>query len=100
MEPLDDGELDKLLAEWRAPAVPGRLEQRLRRARRVPWWQWLLTGTVRVPIPVALVVLVAFATALVMAIGHGMKNRASGGEFRPIKQVQIRIIRSNYESNR
>lgn len=100
MEPLDDGELDKLLAEWRAPAAPGTLAERLRRARRVAWWRWLLTGTVRVPIPLALVAFVALATALMMAIGHGAKNRAAGGEFRPVKQVQIRIIRSNYESNR
>jgi hypothetical protein len=99
MEPLGDRELDKLLAEWRAPAPPATLEQALRRAQRPPRWRWLLTGTVRVPVPVAALVLLAFVMIFVIAFEYRAAHHAPGGEFRPVKEMQVRVIRSSYEIN-
>ena len=48
---MDDRDLNRLLHEWRAPDAPPDL--RPRRARR-SWLRWLVSGTIRVPVPVAL----------------------------------------------
>ena len=50
---MDDRELNQLLREWKAPDAPPGL--RPRRAPE-PWLRWLLAGTIRVPVPVALAV--------------------------------------------
>lgn len=59
-ESLSDSELSALLKKW-VVAAPDRLEKRVIDARgslsgsgpRRTWWQFLLKGTIRVPIPVA-----------------------------------------------
>jgi hypothetical protein len=53
MEPNDDRLLRSLLQEWKTPATPPSLEDRVMKARR-PWWIFLLRGTIPVPVPVAL----------------------------------------------
>jgi quercetin dioxygenase-like cupin family protein len=47
---MDDRELNQLLREWKAPDAPPHL-----RPRRPPrsWLAWLVTGSIRVPVPVA-----------------------------------------------
>jgi quercetin dioxygenase-like cupin family protein len=55
---MDDQELNRLLHEWKAPDAPPHL--RLPRARR-PWLGWLVTGAIRVPVPVALAALLLVA---------------------------------------
>ena len=50
---MDDNELNGLLREWRAPDAPPSL--RPPRARE-SWGRWLMAGTIRVPVPVALAV--------------------------------------------
>lgn len=52
MEPKSDSELRSLLREWRAPALPPSLEERVL-GRRESWWRFLLRGYIRVPVPVA-----------------------------------------------
>jgi len=42
MEPLSDEQLDRLLATWVAPAVPGDIEQRLFAPKR-RWWERLFS---------------------------------------------------------
>ena len=51
---MDDQELNRLLREWRAPDAPADL-----RPPRAPasWLRWLVGGTIRVPVPVALTAL-------------------------------------------
>ena len=51
---MDDRELNRLLREWTAPDAPPHL--RPRRARSP--MRWLVSGTIRVPVPVALAALV------------------------------------------
>ena len=55
---MDDPELNRLLREWKAPDAPPHL--RPPRARG-SWLGWLVTGTIRVPVPAALAVLVLAA---------------------------------------
>lgn len=50
---MDEEELNRLLREWEAPAAPGDLRPR---PARPPLWRWLLTGSIRVPVPAALAV--------------------------------------------
>ncbi|MEO5924954.1 MAG: hypothetical protein ABIR70_14130 [Bryobacteraceae bacterium] len=45
---MNDDELKHALRQWKAPDAPASLE---RRVLREPWWRWLLTGSVRVPVP-------------------------------------------------
>jgi quercetin dioxygenase-like cupin family protein len=55
---MDDRDLNRLLREWRAPDAPPDL--RPRRAHRSPL-RWLITGTIRVPVPAALAALLLVA---------------------------------------
>ena len=61
MEPLNDDELKHAVSSWKAPTTPDHLRSRIFGARE-PWWRWVFTGTVRVPVPVcaALVLLLAW----------------------------------------
>ena len=52
MDMKDDAQLSQLLREWKVEA-PASLEHRVPGALK-PWWQFLLSGTIRVPVPVAL----------------------------------------------
>ena len=47
---MDDQELNRLLREWKAPDAPSHL-----RPPSAPrsWWAWLVTGSIRVPVPLA-----------------------------------------------
>ena len=56
---MDDQELNRLLREWTAPDPP--LDLRPRRAP-VSWLHRLVTGTIRVPVPVALAALLLTAS--------------------------------------
>lgn len=60
---MDDRELSELLREWRAPDAPPAL--RPRRAHG-SWRRWLVTGTIRVPVPVALTALLLVALLIGM----------------------------------
>lgn len=104
MEPLKDKELDKLLRQWRAPKAPASLERSVLGEPK-PWWSWLWNGSIRVPVPAAL------AAALVLGAWWLIENAAhplppageatvSLGEFQPVKQMQVRIVRSAYEEGR
>ena len=104
MEPLNDSELHELLAEWSALPAPESLEDRIFRKRTALRRSvWLLTGNISVPVPVFLLLIVALCF-----LGLGVMNRnvpqkagrqASFSDFRPVKQLQPKIIRSSYEEN-
>ena len=53
MEQKNDPELGNLLRLWRVPPHSAALEQRVLGAK-LPWWRFLLTGSIRVPVPLAL----------------------------------------------
>ncbi len=100
MEPMDDGELDELLREWQAPAAPGHLRAPV---RTQPWWRWLMTGTIRVPVPVGL------AAAVALLVGAWMYSSAtrdpgistqpastqpavSLADFQPVAEAELRYV--------
>ena len=55
---MDDRELNRLLREWKAPDAPPHLRPRRAHGSRL---RWLVTGTIRVPVPVALAALLLVA---------------------------------------
>jgi hypothetical protein len=105
MDPLNDDELTELLHRWRAPAAPLGLEEKVfPAAQRMPWRRWLLSGSIRVPVPVALVAFVVLLSAIVFSLSarYPVLRPAAAvtlSDFQPVKQLQPRIIRSTYEGN-
>jgi hypothetical protein len=112
MEPLDNRELDDkelndLLRQWEAPGAPASLAARVL-PRSAPWWQWLATGSIRVPVPVglALVMLLAaflyfrayFQTAVRPTVAQPAKS-VSLADFQPVKQLEPKVIGRADESN-
>lgn len=98
MEPLSDRELDELLAAWEAPEAPATLTRRLQKARRGDWSTGWWTASIRVPVPVTLLALVALCTLFVMALEHrslkvmGPVPKAAG--LQPVKRLELRVIRT------
>ncbi len=74
MEPFDeheltDQELSGMLREWQAPRPAAAMRARVFPERVFPepsrpWWQRLWTASIRVPLPVAMVLAVLFAVAV------------------------------------
>ena len=102
MEPLDDKELDTLLRKWEAPPAPASL-----RAKVVPpsqWWQWLTRGTIRIPVPVGIAVLLVIAAFFYFrpadrqTVAQPAKS-VSLADFQPVKQLEPRVIGRANEGN-
>ena len=96
MEPLDDDELNQVLRKWEAPGAPSTLRQRVFPARR-SWLSWLLTGTIRIPVPAAL------AAAVLIALWIHYSRPAnparvpepgsvSLADFRPVPQLEPVLV--------
>jgi hypothetical protein len=103
MDPLDEKELSPLLRRWEAPQTPSSLSDRVLPAR-VSWWRWLMTGTIRVPVPVgfaALAILVAWMLysrpAPPPVAAPSVTNTLA--DFQPWRQLEPRIIGENNENN-
>ena len=68
-----DGELKNLLEQWRTPEIPGSLDRSILSAYRrnfhyQSWWRRYLTGSIRLPIPVAATVLVLLCATSYFAL--------------------------------
>jgi hypothetical protein len=98
MEPTDDPKLSELLREWRLPGAPPALDARVL-GKRASWRSYLLTGSIRIPVPVGL------ATAAILLVMAGALMRArtvapaassvSLVDFRPVKDLNVRVIRGH-----
>lgn len=105
MEPLNDNELRHLLRQWEAPAAPPHLERRIFRGLpKRPWYRWLLTGSVRVPVPALILLLVILAALTYVLPRNRQALPVSGREvrlsdFQPVSELKPRIIRGVYENN-
>jgi hypothetical protein len=99
MEPLNDDELREAASTWKAPGAPAHLQARIFDARR-PWWQWLVTGAIRVPVPVCAAVLLFLVW---LASGSGSSELAPRGstdgqtevtlaDFEPAAEVRVRVV--------
>jgi hypothetical protein len=89
---MGDRELGDLLREWKVGDAPASLEERVL-GRKQPWWRFLLTGSIRVPVPLAAAAVVMAAVALWPA--RTPATAASLKDFRPIDQPVGRIIHVN-----
>jgi len=101
MEPTDDAKLSELLREWRAPDAPQSLDARVLGARKM-WWSFLLTGSIRVPVPVGVAIaatLLAMAAALVrQRPAEPVTSSISLVDFRPVEDLNVRVIGGHYEA--
>jgi len=103
MEPLNDRELDGLLQQWQAPGAPPSLRAKVL-PRSISWWRWLLMGTIRIPVPLGIALLVALAVFLYFRPLNRSETMQPGtsvslGDFQPVKQLEPRIIRRANETN-
>jgi hypothetical protein len=96
MESTDDPKLSELLKEWQVPGAPPSLDVRVL-ARRERWWSFLLTGSIRVPVPVGVAIaaiLLAMGVALVRQPAVKRANSpVSLVDFRPVDDPRVRVIR-------
>jgi fatty acid desaturase len=105
MEPLNDNELRDLLRQWEAPAAPQHLERRIfGEPRKQPWYRWLLTGSIRVPVPVFALLLVVWS-ALTYVLPRARQTSSAFArevrmsDFQPVAELKPRIIRRDYDKN-
>ena len=104
MEPLDEKELSSLLREWKAPAAPQSLSSRVLPHRK-SLWQWLATGSIRIPVPVGLVAVAIVALWLIFAkpVPTPVVQPAAAttlADFQPVQQLEPRIIEANPENRK
>jgi hypothetical protein len=94
---MDDRELNALLREWKAPDAPPHLQPP---TARVSFWAWLLTGSIRIPVPVGVAVaaLVAFwlfasrPSEPPVTEVPSPEPVVSLADFTPVEQVEVRIV--------
>src|SRR5438105_4906435 len=107
MEPLDDRELDRILQQWQAPLAPPSLHARVL-PQPAHWWRWLTTGTIRVPVPLGIALLLAVAALLYFRTNLPTTERptiaqpaksVSLADFQPVKQLEPRVIGRANEGN-
>ena len=93
MEPLRDDELDLLLRhgepDWKpSPGLDTRVWERYQRRP----WEWLWRGSIRIPVPVIVALLLAF-----LWWQRGRSTRPAEidlNQFRPVEQLEIKLVRS------
>lgn len=99
MEPTDDPKLSELLREWQAPDAPPSLDARVL-GKRERWWSFLLTGSIRVPVPVgvaiAAILLVMAAALFRQRPAAPVASPVSLVDFRPVEDLNVRVIHGKY----
>ncbi len=96
-----DAELEQWLAQWPPPELPARLNAAVEAAYRRafptrPWW-WLLTASLRVPVPVAAAAGILLCAALWLAArpAANLTPPVTGGtptKFVEVPSVQERLV--------
>jgi hypothetical protein len=92
MNPSDDQStdpLDDLLAQWKSPVPPAHMRAALSKSYRkrmsLRGWRWLLTGTVRLPVPFAF----AGALAILSLVSFLVLHQHTA---RPGVQTETKIV--------
>jgi hypothetical protein len=100
MNTNDDEELRQVLREWRVPDAPDSLVPHVT-TRPLGGWRAWLAGSVRVPVPVA----VLFCIALLWLAVAGLRDQSPTAApanaddlrgFEPVNAVNVRIERSGH----
>jgi hypothetical protein len=96
MEPLDDNELNQLLRKWEASSAPATLRQRIFPQQK-SWLSWLLTGSIRIPVPAAIAA--AALIALWIHYSHPVnppraseRGSVSLADFQPVRQLEPVLV--------
>ncbi|HMF75213.1 MAG TPA: hypothetical protein VK604_06085, partial [Bryobacteraceae bacterium] len=99
MQPLNDDELRGALRQWRAPGTPPGLEQKILASAKgftaKDFWQWLATGSVRVPVPLGIGLVVLLFALAFQATRDRKPPEGRLSEFQAVKEFKPRIIRSS-----
>jgi hypothetical protein len=105
MEPLNDDELNRLLEQWKAPDAPASLAAKVL-PPRTAWWSWLLSGSIRIPVPIGVVIVAAlllfwvyFRTSAPERVQQPASGSVSLADFQPVKQLEPRVIGRANEGN-
>ncbi len=101
MEPMSDRDLDDLLARWRAPSVSQPVERRIIQYQSRRWLMWLLKGHVELPNPALALIICTVVALIALVAGRTMTSDSSVARsegLQPVKHLQVRIIRSDYET--
>ena len=95
LDPERDDELSRLLERWSAPVVPEGMDERVlvayrRHAGQEPWWSRLFTASVRVPLPVAvgLVMLLIVTAALALRPVSTPPSAGTAGPSEPVQAAR------------
>ena len=89
-----DEELHKLLSRWSAPIVPEGMDERVLAAyrrqsgRAEPWWSRLFTASVRVPMPVAVGLLMLFIVTAALALRPVAPQPTATGPAEPVQAAR------------
>jgi hypothetical protein len=100
MEPLDDHELKELVPAWKAPGAPEHLHRQVFGAPRGPWWAWLFTGAIRIPVPAcaAVVLLLAWLAfdrqpeVTSVPVPSSNIETVTLADFQPPAQIEVKVV--------
>ena len=95
-DPERDEELSRLLERWSAPVVPEGMDERVLTAYRrqtggrEPWWSRLFTASVRVPLPMAVGVLMLLIVTAALALRPDAPPPTAGtaGPSEPVRAAR------------
>jgi hypothetical protein len=89
----EDGELNRLLANWQTPETPGELDQRVltsyrRHFNRGRLWRRWLMGSIRIPVPIAAAALLLLSATSFLAA----RNATSFPIVNPPAAVDMKFV--------
>jgi len=100
---MDDKELSQLLRRWKAPETPSSLTRRVLPPKR-SGWRWLLTGSIRIPVPLGVAALLVLALWLLIdrkpapePIAQPAPDSITLADFQPVHQLEPRVLGKNQE---
>lgn len=102
MQHLNDDELRALLQQWQAPNAPAFLEKKVlaaaQPARAGQWLKWLMSGSIRIPVPLGLGFAIVLLLLAIQALRPPRIIRPGFDGFQPVRELKPRIIRSGHET--
>jgi hypothetical protein len=88
---MTDDELRSVLRIWKAQPAPESLRGRVL-PRRSIWTRWLISGEIRVPVPIAVAALCLLL--LIITFRTFRPEAGSLSDFQQVQQLRPRIVRT------